>query len=153
MHPCAKTLAALRAEQEQLCREQNRLQALLQQEEGIRAQHHSLKPEQDYLMQTIPSRAEMPQVLGRFEEMLQSFPITVEVLQAGELEIGARYTALPVRIHISGEEGPALQLLEQVDKFAHLLLIDRLAWNREEEKPASLELSCRLIFFDPEHGE
>ena len=96
--PLCEDSAALRAEQEQLCREQNRLQALLQQEEGIRAQHHSLKPEQDYLMQTIPSRAEMPQVLGRFEEMLQSFPITVEVLQA-ELEIGARYTA-SVRSHL-----------------------------------------------------
>ena len=150
--PLLEGAATLRAEQEQLLGEQKRLQALLRQAERIRAQHESLQPEKDYLMQAIPSRAELPPVLGRFEELLHGFPVSVEALQIGELETENRCTALPVRLSITGEEGEAMQLLERVEQFAHLLLIDRLAWSRGEEA-VSLELSCRLIFFEPESGK
>jgi len=144
--PLSGRYTALRSNYAELLQEQNRLQAqLLRREELLSAREEWLLRE-PLLNRLFPSPDKMPEVLARLDTLLTSSSVTLHSFQAGKLTPGEDYTALQVKLHASGEPEALLVLLEHLERFEHLLIIDQIEWSRDKEAGAALKLTLLLIF-------
>jgi len=143
--PLLQNALELRLEREALLQEQKLLQEQLQRRGDLSAAARQWQGRAAELHRSLPAPEQLPEVLAKLEELLQQSPVSVHVLQAAEPETEENYAALPLQLRVSGEPAALLDLLEQLEQFESLLLVDQLGWSRESETGASLELSFRLI--------
>ncbi|MEW5785533.1 MAG: hypothetical protein AB1767_10750 [Bacillota bacterium] len=147
-YPLYANYTALRQVEATLIREQDGMLETLRRREEIAASWTCWQSRQERLHISLPSPDQLPAVLKRLEALLPLFPVAVESLQIGEIENQAPLTARRAKLRLSGEARQILLLLERLERFEHLLLIDDLSWSRREDDTVTLELSLRLLFYD-----
>ena len=147
--PLQQRAADLRREQAALILEQERMLTQLKRGEDLFAAWEAWQSHAETLQTFIPSPDRLPEVLTLLEALLHAFPVTLHSLQIGEIETGEVYAVLPIKLRSSGEAASLLELLECLEQFEHLLIIDQIAWSRGQEENASLDLSFRLVFHPP----
>ncbi len=143
--PLLHTASELRLERESLLQEQKQLQGRLQRKGDLFVAAERWQDRAAELHRALPAPEDLPKVLENLEALLHQSPVIVHTLQAAEPETEENYAALPLQLRVSGEPAALLDLLEQLEQFESLLLVDQLGWSRESETGASLELSFRLI--------
>ncbi len=92
----------------------------------------------------IPSVAGLPQVLGNLEQMLEEAPVTVETFRTGEIRRELEYSFLEFDINLSGSDSNLMNLLQDLEGFMHLLIVQDVTWHRRDNE-SHLNLTCKMV--------
>jgi Tfp pilus assembly protein PilO len=147
--PLSQRYTALRREHAALLVEEEAFLDRLRSAEAISAVREQQHSRAEALQASLPSPERLPVVLSRLEALLGASPVSLDTLQVAEMEAAEGCAASRVRLRLSGEREALLKLLESLEQFEHLLLIDQLGWFRSGETADSLDLSFRLFFHPP----
>jgi len=147
--PLLSSAAELRSERAALLPEQERLADQLSRRGELSAARERWQAQAPALNSSLPPPGNLPEVLTNLELLLAASPVTLQTFQAGSMAPEEGHLALRITLRGAGEPEALLGLLERLERFGHLLLVDRIDWSQQEEEAAILEISFRLIFYPP----
>lgn len=120
------------------------LREKLSQKSEIEKNWQDISGREVYLLSRIPQTLDLPQVLGTLERLVLSSELSLESLNAGEIQDEEEYRFIPVSLRMSGGEAQLLWMLEQLEKFTHMTLTERTTIEVEGD-PSRLSVDFKLI--------
>ncbi len=139
-------IARLRLEHTLLQEEQASLLAVIHDRESIEAEWPVLLREQERLAKRIPCLSELPLVLGNLEALLDNYAVEIRSLRIGEVIWREDHFAVALALELSGEPFRLQALLQNLERFPHLTLFERIRWSGSGGQGVGLELNLQLIF-------
>lgn len=152
-YPLFQNTATLNREQASLVLEEKRLLNQLSRQGELSAARKKWQGQASALNISLPPPDKLPEVLTNLELLLAASPVTLQSFQAGSMAPEEEHLALRVTLRGAGEPEALLGLLERLERFGHLLLVDQVDWSQQEEEVAILEISFRLIFYPLSEAE
>lgn len=140
-----KDLLEQRAELEQ---ETALLNSILEQKDQINADWLIWQGDRDRLNRAIPEREDLAAVLGKLDAHLNLFEGTVNKFNIGETTDHLQYSTISLYLSVSGSKDQVQLLLQNLETFPHLLIIDSIAWAATADELVKLDLLFRLIFMN-----
>lgn len=129
-----------------LIAENQRLEQKLNRKTQLEEKWELWQEEARRLEVIIPSLEELPRVLGELESLLHNFPLEITSWRAGEVTRFERHAAISFNLSVNGLDRDLLLLLEELERFPHLLMVESATWDRKEEGGSTLDLIFNLVF-------
>lgn len=133
LKPSLFEIGALRDEKNELGLEVDRLKKKLEQGPEIELKWSSLQEKETYLMDKIPEKAALPQVLAALEQLVRSFPLEIEAFNVSAFQQEEQHWHIPVSLRVKGEAEDLLVLMEQLEQFKHMILTKQVSIEVTEE--------------------
>ncbi|HSW35557.1 MAG TPA: hypothetical protein VLH18_03030 [Candidatus Limnocylindrales bacterium] len=147
--PLHAKLTLLRGQHGTLAEEQTLLDAKLQTKDAITQEWAGWQFDKERLDTVIPSLDELPRALGSLETLIARFPVTVNSLQVGETVALERGSTVALNFSVSGSDDSTIALLESLETFPQLLIIDSITWSAADPANSTLSIRFRLVLLDP----
>lgn len=141
--PSLDKISALKLDKADLERVTSRLEEKVANRAAIQAQWNRLQQEQEQWATLVPSPKDLPQVIGALESLINGFSLQIVNFEGRELsqaqssqqesdDAGGslNYIVAPYVLEVAGGEAVLDQLLEELEAFPHLLMIERTVWGR-----------------------
>lgn len=136
----------MNATRSSLLAENRRLEQKLNRKGQLEEEWERSQEEGRRLAVIIPSLEELPGVLGELENLLNNFQLEITSWRAGEVTRFERHAAISFNLSINGLHQDLLLLLEDLEHFPHLLIVESAAIERMEEGGSAMELIFNLVF-------
>lgn len=151
LDPSLDRIKGMQEEKSALGEHVNALEDKLRQQPALEDELANLQEEGMDLEILFPSVADLPEVLGNLEEMLNLAPVTVETFRTGDIRNEQEYSFLEFNLNLSGTEGRLLSLLEDLEDFMHLIMVDRILWQRRDDG-SHLSMTYKMILLPEGQG-
>jgi len=142
----------LREEMEMAQEEQERLESRLEEKPAIEAEWEEYQEKEAELKELLPPLGNLPIVLAELEKTLQVSEADINSLRADSVSREDNLGVVPLNLDVAGSEGRLLELLEDLEKFPHMLEIGQVSWSRADEG-YRLGLDLYLYLSDLEENE
>jgi hypothetical protein len=141
-------IETLRAEKKARLTLIEELDRMLESEKVINEKWAAVQSEQSSLERIIPDLADQPGVFGSLETLLQNSPGSLAALRVPEQVNCGRHSTLSLNATV--KELPALpkQLLDSLADFPHLLIIEQLIWEQNDDQQGSIKLTMKIYFLN-----
>ncbi len=121
------------------------LKQKLSQKSEIEKKWKEISGQEAHLLSRIPQTADLPQVLGALESLVQSSGLSIDSFSAGGIQEGEGYQYIPVSLRMSGGETELMRLLEKLEKFTHMTLTERATIEAGGDS-SRLSVDFKLVF-------
>jgi Tfp pilus assembly protein PilO len=147
LKPALAEIGDVRVVNIQLSEEIADLNYKLAQKPDIEQRWSRISQNEGYLLTKIPEAADLPQVLGALEQLVQSSALELDALTAGEFtkKENEDYYFIPITLKVKGPPGELLLLLERLEQFSHMTLTEN-ATIEEDKGLHEMSVNFNLIF-------
>ncbi len=108
-----------------------------------------IRDEKERLETALPDLAKLPLVLENLETLLNTHSGAVSSLRIGDTNYEADHVTVGLVLQFAGRPQRLFNILNDLEKFPHLILLNNIHWFQNNGLEPVLELDCNLVFFIP----
>jgi Tfp pilus assembly protein PilN len=138
----------LHLEQSRIRTEIGQLDAMLANEQQIKANYLETAPDRQRYQKLIPSIEQQPAAIGDLEKLIQGGPGKMLTARVNEIHSYDEYSVQTITFTIGELPFFPEDLLLQLENYPQLLIIEQLNWQTGETDAGTINLTLRLYYLN-----
>ncbi len=144
--PWHDTYRSLQKEKSVLQEKIDQLEQELRRKPEIEAEWRRWNETGRELEETVPTLEQIPQVLADLEVLLQKENVAITRIVVSGIQRLENQAVVSFQLGLEGEQRSTLNMLSRLERFQRLLVVDSVAWKKNDSEKWSMDLMFALLF-------